>query len=434
MSAKDAEQIYHIYLFEMLLLCCKESSRDSKKKRSSKSLNNAADIKGKIYAKSISDVVHAKDGRFEVKVFWNEMEESFMLKCRNEEQADLWANRISLCASGKTSNFRLSSDKAGLVHRSNAHRRGQSYYDNTNTDQNGYPPSVVESNDRSSKVTSLPLSARSSNNRSSDGLSLANQSNIGLRRDTSRDALLFPKRSSSNLGGSNPNLIKSSLPNSTAAKAPSSTLPQPHTSFLSETAGDPTHQRSATNGAPSIPLSIPAPRPLSIPPPAPPPKSSLPIPPSGPPKIPLPPVPNSISPESITSQLTETHLAPPSSKLPLPPTVPPKEEVQKKSAVNVQSSSIVVASGLVKMKTHYGADIFVLAVSADGPKFEEILDRIERKIRICGAAMPEGRRVKLRYRDEDGDLITINGDDDIEFAFEMARRTSQNGTITIQAE
>ena len=86
------------------------------------------------------------------------------------------------------------------------------------------------------------------------------------------------------------------------------------------------------------------------------------------------------------------------------------------------------------MKTHYGNDIFILAVQSSGCKFDDILEKIERKIRICGAPMPEGRRIKLRYKDDEGDFITINTDDDIEMAFEMARKTTEKGTVTIMAE
>jgi len=86
------------------------------------------------------------------------------------------------------------------------------------------------------------------------------------------------------------------------------------------------------------------------------------------------------------------------------------------------------------MKTHYGADIFILAVPSSGVKYDEILEKIERKIRICGAEMPEGRRIKLRYRDEDGDFITINTDDDIEMAFELAKRKTEKATVTIMVE
>jgi cell division control protein 24 len=86
------------------------------------------------------------------------------------------------------------------------------------------------------------------------------------------------------------------------------------------------------------------------------------------------------------------------------------------------------------MKTHYGNDIFILAVPANGCKFEEILEKIERKIRICGAPMPDGRRIKLKYKDDEGDFITINTDDDVEMAFEMAKRTNEKATVTIMVE
>ena len=86
------------------------------------------------------------------------------------------------------------------------------------------------------------------------------------------------------------------------------------------------------------------------------------------------------------------------------------------------------------MKTHYAELIFILAVPAHGAKFDDILDKVERKIKICGATMPEGRRIRLRFKDEDGDFVTLNSDDDIEFAFETARNNSEKGSVTVQAD
>jgi cell division control protein 24 len=109
-------------------------------------------------------------------------------------------------------------------------------------------------------------------------------------------------------------------------------------------------------------------------------------------------------------------------------------EASNGSSEHKRSNSVKSGSSLVKLKTRYGDDIFILAVSASGCPFDEILDKIERKIRICGAPMPEGRRIKLRYKDEDGDYITINTDEDVEMAFELAKKGSDKGTVVLQAE
>ena len=243
---------------------------------------------------------------------------------------------------------------------------------------------------------------------------------------------------------------------------PSNALPEPPQSALpappSQSAGTHVRQRSATTGQGPPSSALPAPPsfsghqrnpssgPPSFPIPPPPssvaaPRSALPQPPSqfsAPPSVPLPTTPMPAAPEPIIPMLAQTHLAPPVSRLPMPPTVPSNSlDSPRVSAVSTSrpsTASTAPPGGLVKMKTHYGTDIFILAVSANGPKFDDILDRIERKIRISGAPLPDGRRIKLKYRDEDGDFITINGDDDIEMAFDMARRTTQNGAVVVQAE
>lgn len=80
-----------------------------------------------------------------------------------------------------------------------------------------------------------------------------------------------------------------------------------------------------------------------------------------------------------------------------------------------------VGGSMIKVKTHYGSDIFVVAVSSQGCSHAELYEKIERKIRLCGAELPEGRGLKMRYRDISGDLIVLGGDDDVEAAFDVAR-------------
>ena len=122
-----------------------------------------------------------------------------------------------------------------------------------------------------------------------------------------------------------------------------------------------------------------------------------------------------------------SHISPPIGALPSPPS-------RRPSAPAPGGRISTSGSSLIKMKTHYGDLIFILAVPAHGAKFEEILDKVERKIRICGAAMPDGRRINLRYKDEDGDFVMLNSDEDIEMAFDMAKSQNDKGSVTIQAE
>lgn len=87
------------------------------------------------------------------------------------------------------------------------------------------------------------------------------------------------------------------------------------------------------------------------------------------------------------------------------------------------SAPTSTAGSMIKVKTHYGSDIFVVAVSSLGCSHAELYTKIERKIRLCGAELPAdgGKGLKMTYRDLDGDMIILAGDDDVESAFEVAR-------------
>lgn len=79
----------------------------------------------------------------------------------------------------------------------------------------------------------------------------------------------------------------------------------------------------------------------------------------------------------------------------------------------------------------YREDIFVIAVPAD-VGCRELLDRVEKKIKLCGggAEATTNGRLRVRYQDEDGDFITINSDDDVVMAFESSKgRTGGGGGV-----
>ncbi|KAJ3208089.1 hypothetical protein HDU67_007027 [Dinochytrium kinnereticum] len=157
----------------------------------------------------------------------------------------------------------------------------------------------------------------------------------------------------------------------------------------------------------------PKPPPMTAPPqmPLPAPPSSGPI--GPPPSQPLPQAP----PAGMRRAPTAPLPAPPSTDGPAPPT--PQ------------------GAGYFKVRTHYESDVFVIAIPFKGASFGELQERIERKIRLCGAQSPAdlGRRIRIRYRDEDGDLIGVNGDDDVALAFDLARRsTKERGVLNLYVQ
>ncbi|KAJ3156672.1 hypothetical protein HDU86_003896 [Geranomyces michiganensis] len=92
--------------------------------------------------------------------------------------------------------------------------------------------------------------------------------------------------------------------------------------------------------------------------------------------------------------------------------------------INPPQTPISGGAPSVRVKMHYGTDVFVVAVPASCT-FPELQSKMERKVRMCGgaaaAAVSDGRRFRMRYRDEDGDFIAINDSRDVAMAFEASR-------------
>ena len=72
----------------------------------------------------------------------------------------------------------------------------------------------------------------------------------------------------------------------------------------------------------------------------------------------------------------------------------------------------------MKVKLHYLDDTFLLMVPED-VTYLTLLERVERKVRLCGKQTPNPIRIK--YKDEDDDFVTMHGDEDIQMALEPVR-------------
>jgi cell division control protein 24 len=77
----------------------------------------------------------------------------------------------------------------------------------------------------------------------------------------------------------------------------------------------------------------------------------------------------------------------------------------------------------------------VIAIPSNLSTLTELTSKIERKLRLCGVVLPSDRPLRLRYKDEDGDLIQIYGDDDILMALDATRVTeAERGIVHIYVE
>lgn len=81
----------------------------------------------------------------------------------------------------------------------------------------------------------------------------------------------------------------------------------------------------------------------------------------------------------------------------------------------VGRSSISSYEAPVKVKVHFGSDIFVIQV-ARITEYNELVERVGRKIRLCGPRRENGP-LRVKYEDEEGDLISMRSTEDVEMAF-----------------
>lgn len=91
---------------------------------------------------------------------------------------------------------------------------------------------------------------------------------------------------------------------------------------------------------------------------------------------------------------------------------------QRYGSMSSQQVPMTVA-GLppMKIKVHYRQDLFIIAVSRD-ITYEDLADRVGKKIRLCGGDRAPDAPLRIKYRDDDGDLISIGSEEDVQMAFD----------------
>jgi cell division control protein 24 len=81
----------------------------------------------------------------------------------------------------------------------------------------------------------------------------------------------------------------------------------------------------------------------------------------------------------------------------------------------VGRSSISSHDDPVKVKVHFGSDIFVIQVSRT-TEYGDLVERVGKKIRLCGPRRDDGP-LRVKYEDEEGDLISMRSTEDVDMAF-----------------
>jgi cell division control protein 24 len=83
------------------------------------------------------------------------------------------------------------------------------------------------------------------------------------------------------------------------------------------------------------------------------------------------------------------------------------------------SSSNLSANGVpqLKVKVNYQEDAYLIVVPVH-IGYSDLIEKVERKVRLCGSRRPESQPLRLRYKDEDNDYINMEDDEDISLAME----------------
>lgn len=86
----------------------------------------------------------------------------------------------------------------------------------------------------------------------------------------------------------------------------------------------------------------------------------------------------------------------------------------------------------VKVCVQFGQEEFIIIVPFNIP-YTQLMDRVERKVRINqnSAHLPFPGNLKVKYQDEDGDLISMSSDDDVAMAFDLVIGGGSNGIVML---
>ncbi|CAO3679560.1 unnamed protein product [Rhizopus stolonifer] len=81
----------------------------------------------------------------------------------------------------------------------------------------------------------------------------------------------------------------------------------------------------------------------------------------------------------------------------------------------------ILHSSSMKIKLQFNENIYVIVTATD-ISFFELMEKIKKKVYLMANLKPADM-LRLKYEDEEGDLITINSDDDVQMAFESSGNT-----------
>ncbi|KAG8861688.1 hypothetical protein FRB96_002645 [Tulasnella sp. 330] len=485
-TKSDVDREYHVFLFEKIILCCKEvpsagaatpgDKRKSGKSNSmlKKSLDKATPtasgaagkkrmtplvLKGRIFLNNVTSAMPSRKDGHALQLWWrgDDDVEYFTLRCRTEEQLKQWestVNRLILHRDGaSTQRAERPPLNGGFSHPPPSASAGQASY----TSRARYPSQSSSTTMHSGYGGEFPVTPATPGFNGMHPNGLANGTGSGLRdrKDSSADEDYFgDDRGYDSPYGSVPS--GRSTPSGAPLRKPHASLPPPQ-----KPGRGPLIRGMSTASESAVPL---------------------PHVPSG--RAPMPPHVRSQFSSSrlrdtfeeqsgqrgqmsnlqlqqqqqhsrMRSTSTPTQYTPGTEGLPPLPSIPTKDNASWTSSVSTavssahgdkrgsgssqstnessdfsQTTSPVTPYGSndsslasatrpdynspVRVKVHFGQDLFMIVVQRS-IDYHDLMDRVGKKIRLCGARN-DNAAFRVRYKDEDGDMISLASNDDLQIA------------------
>ncbi|CAG8494941.1 12204_t:CDS:2, partial [Gigaspora rosea] len=427
MSKDDSEREYHVYLFEKILLCCKETNPKKQQSKSQLLKNNnrklkrtSLQLKGRIFIHNITAAVENRGSDNGRSGGDSEME-SFSLKCRNEEQLKQWKSTLEKLLPGD--NHRHTMTKGQLenttptLKRTGVSNTQLASLQNLDLPYFHLKPTILSSLQtlsRNGNSTAPPTMATFPSN----PMMQMQMENMGYPNSPppSYPGSPAPSTRSSTTSHSSSNPV--AIWQRRSVENPSPLAGQTFHQVNGPAPNLPTHNHNHNHNVVNRLRSQSSPNIQAI--------QEL----QFENMEPVPNLPNSsnITRQNVTngeidqrnsassnSSQTSGHSLHTTNSTNLPTT-------NNNTLLSAQSDhkkqlSLSNYSTTMKIKVNFAEDVFVIVVPQD-IEYRELCDRVERKIRLCSTRRDESVPIRIRYQDEDGDHITINSDEDVSMAFE----------------
>lgn len=500
----DVEREYRCYLFERILLCCKETSAGKKTgknisiSKKPKKRSGTLQLKGRIFLNNVTDVVpSSRNGNHTLHVYWrgDQDQEFFTLRCRNEENLKQWFNSLSklleevriqlheyrsnstLVSSGaqraqpsfnypSSADLYRRGDRQGMGYESDeeSHRTEDTFDDHDAASVGSVPmsreASAASTRSRSATNESLPYYNRNGGGgtqmaRMPSGSGATPALGPSFPRHLAMDSSVFSpvvtsaESAASGKWGSNhhngsypfPNMPHQSQEYDAAVAAPGAGQTR-YTAPAMSRSGSRQSDSSQGRGVFARPSNSAHNRPplqsrmrstssphihnagsAST--------SSIPDMPSAMGAM----VNNARMPSMTSSQASWVSNSAESLPPPPPPLLTPAGMGGfQMSTPNSSAGPSPLLGMQVKVKINFQEDIYVIVIP-EQTQLAYLREKVERKIRLAGHAQalaldPAG--MKLKYRDEDGDLITMQSDEDVAMAIEgLNLADAANATLSL---